>query len=206
MRHTHTRRTGALLIFDEVMSGWGFHLRGAQVLYGIEPDLPCLGKVVGGGLPAAAYGGRRDLMEKLRQHPLARALRADKVALAGLHATLLHYARGEAPQQIPVWQMIAMPADDIRRRAERWSAELGRGTAMATRSTVGGGSLPEETLPTFALALEVDRVDDLAARLRQSTPPVIARIEAGRLLLDPRTVLPGQDEALLDVLRRGLAG
>jgi L-seryl-tRNA(Ser) seleniumtransferase len=159
-----------------------------------------------GGPQGGIVVGQRDLIEKLRQHPLARAMRADKVALAGLHATLLHYARGEAPQEIPVWQMIAMPADDIRRRAERWSAALGRGTAIAARSTVGGGSLPEETLPTFALALEVEQVDELAAQLRRSTPPVITRIEAGRLLLDPRTVLPGQDDALLDVLRRGLTG
>jgi L-seryl-tRNA(Ser) seleniumtransferase len=97
--------------------------------------------------------------------------------------------------------MIAMTADIIRRRAEAWAADLGRGTVVAARSTVGGGSLPEETLPTWAVALESEHVSALAADLRQATPPVIGRIEGGLLLLDPRTVMPEQDEALLGVLR-----
>jgi L-seryl-tRNA(Ser) seleniumtransferase len=155
-----------------------------------------------GGPQAGIVVGERTLVDKLRKHPLARAVRADKVALAGLHATLLHYARGEAIEQIPVWQMIAMGQDDIRQRAEAWAAELGRGMAIQARSTIGGGSLPEETLPTWALAFDGDHVSRWAAALRQSTPPVIGRVEAGRLLLDPRTVLPGQDAALLTALRR----
>ncbi len=158
-----------------------------------------------GGPQAGIVVGEPSLIEKLRKHPLARAVRADKMALAGLHATLLHYARGEAVEQIPVWRMIAMAADDIRRRAEGWAAELGRGTAVAARSTVGGGSLPEETLPTWALAVESEHVSALAAQLRQATPAVIGRVESGRLLLDPRTVLPEQDAALLDALRHALA-
>jgi len=56
---------GALLIFDEVMTGFRVHAGCAQSLYGITPDLTCFGKVVGGGMPAAAYGGRRDLMERV---------------------------------------------------------------------------------------------------------------------------------------------
>ncbi|HMK08497.1 MAG TPA: L-seryl-tRNA(Sec) selenium transferase, partial [Anaerolineales bacterium] len=156
-----------------------------------------------GGPQAGVIVGQQALVARLRDHPLARAVRADKSALAGLYATLLHYGRGEAVEQIPVWRMIALPADDIRRRAERWRSTLGEGEIHPSRSTVGGGSLPEETLPTWTLALAAGHLDELAARLRHSTPPVIARIEAGRLLLDPRTVLPEQDEALLQVL--GLA-
>jgi L-seryl-tRNA(Ser) seleniumtransferase len=155
-----------------------------------------------GGPQAGIIVGELALIEKLRRHPLARAVRADKMALAGLHATLLHYARGEAVEQIPVWKMIAMPADDIRRRAEGWVSELGRGSVVAARSTIGGGSLPEETLPTWVLAVESDHVSGLAAALRLSTPPVVGRVESGRLLLDPRTVLPEQDEALLAALRQ----
>ena len=157
-----------------------------------------------GGPQAGIVVGEPSLIEKLRKHPLARAVRADKMALAGLHATLLHYARGEAVERVPVWRMIAMAADDIRRRAEGWAAELGRGTAVAARSTVGGGSLPEETLPTWALAVESEHVSALAAQLRQATPAVIGRVESGRLLLDPRTVLPEQDGALLEALRHEL--
>jgi L-seryl-tRNA(Ser) seleniumtransferase len=154
-----------------------------------------------GGPQAGIVVGQTSLIEKMRRHPLARAVRADKVALAGLHATLLHYARGEAVDQVPVWRMIAMTDDILRRRAEAWAADLGRGTVVAARSTVGGGSLPEETLPTWAVALESEHVSALAADLRQATPPVIGRIEGGLLLLDPRTVMPEQDEALLGVLR-----
>ena len=157
-----------------------------------------------GGPQSGIIVGQRTLVDKLRVHPLARAVRADKTTLAALHATLLHYARGEALEQIPVWTMIGMPQDEIRRRAEAWAAELRRGTVRPGRSTIGGGSLPEETLPTWTLALEAERPNHLAAELRAATPPVIARIESDLVLLDPRTVLPGQDGALLHALREVL--
>jgi L-seryl-tRNA(Ser) seleniumtransferase len=157
-----------------------------------------------GGPQAGIVVGQRALVEELARHPLARAVRADKVALAGLHATLLHYARGEAVRQVPVWTMIALGEGDIRRRAEGWAADLGWGTVVPGRSTIGGGSLPEEALPTWVLALEADHVNQLSADLRQSTPPVIARVESDRVLLDPRTVLPEQDGALLTALRHAL--
>jgi L-seryl-tRNA(Ser) seleniumtransferase len=157
-----------------------------------------------GGPQAGIVVGERLLVEKLRKHPLARAVRADKTALAGLHATLLHYARGEAVEQVPVWRMMAMTEGELRRRAEGWAAAVGRGSVIAARSTVGGGSLPEETLPTWALAIESSGLAPMAAQLRASTPPVIARVESGKLLLDPRTVLVEQDELLLATLRRVL--
>jgi L-seryl-tRNA(Ser) seleniumtransferase len=157
-----------------------------------------------GGPQAGVVVGERSFIDKMRKHPLARAVRADKVALAGLHATLLHYARGEAVEHVPVWRMMALPEAEVRMRAERWAAELGAGEAIPSRSTVGGGSLPEETLPTWVLALPAKHVDSLAERLRGSTPPIVARIESGRLLLDPRTVLPEEDEALLAALRHAV--
>jgi L-seryl-tRNA(Ser) seleniumtransferase len=158
-----------------------------------------------GGPQAGILVGHEVLLARLRKHPLARALRADKLCLAALEATLLHYARGEALQALPVWQMIAAPLTPLRVRAERWAAELGQGQAIESRSTVGGGSLPEETLPTWALALSLPKPQTVLARLRQASPPIIARVEEQRVLLDPRTVLPDQDEMLLRQLAEALA-
>ncbi|MBN2305282.1 MAG: L-seryl-tRNA(Sec) selenium transferase, partial [Anaerolineae bacterium] len=153
-----------------------------------------------GGPQAGIIIGRADLIEILKRHPLARAIRSDKLCLAGLAATLEHYRRGEALEKIPVWQMISASPDAIRARAELWAAAVG-GDVISAESTVGGGSLPGETLPTWALTPRVDQPNDAAARLRQHYPPVIARVAQDRLLLDPRTVLPDQDESLLDALK-----
>jgi L-seryl-tRNA(Ser) seleniumtransferase len=152
-----------------------------------------------GGPQAGILVGKKALIDTLRQHPLARAVRADKLCLAGLMATLDHYRRGEAAAQIPIWQMIARPLDDLRGTAERWAAVVG-GVVVEGESTVGGGSLPGETLPTALLALDVPHPDTFAARLRAANPPVIARIAGNRLLFDPRTVLAGQEQALLDAI------
>ncbi len=152
-----------------------------------------------GGPQSGIIVGRKTLIERLKQHPLARALRIDKLCLAALFATLEHYRRGDAPRNIPVWQMMALDPDTIRARAEAWSVQVG-GEVIRAESTVGGGSLPGETLPTYALALNVQHPDDLAARLRSGPTPIIARIAHGRLLLDPRTVLPGQDAEVVRAL------
>ena len=156
-----------------------------------------------GGPQAGILVGRAGIVETLRQHPLARAIRADKLCLAALAATLDHYRKGEALAHIPVWRMIARPADDIRREARRWARRVG-GEVIAGESTVGGGSLPGATLPTWLLALNVPDADGFAARLRAADPPVIARIADGRVLLDPRTVLPGQARDLLRALEEAL--
>lgn len=154
-----------------------------------------------GGPQAGIIVGRADYVEPLKRHPLTRALRADKLCLAALQATLLHYLKGEATEQIPVWQMIAMPLEQIERRARRWRRYLKRaGLAVDIvdgLSTVGGGSLPGETLPTRLVVLNVPHPEELAARLRAAKPPVIARIEDDRLVLDPRTVLADEDLPLL---------
>ena len=143
-------------------------------------------------------------MAALRHHPLARALRVGKDTLAALQATLAHYLLGEAEQAIPVWRMIGVPAEALAARAQAWAAALqGRNIpacVVPASSTVGGGSLPGEVLPTHALALDHPAPDTLAAALRGGQPPVIGRIAGGRLLLDPRTVLPEQDAGLLQAV------
>lgn len=153
-----------------------------------------------GGPQAGIVAGRAELVEILKRHPLARAVRADKLCLAGLSATLEHYRRGEAQDTIPVWQMISMALDVIRARADVWAAAAG-GEVVRSESTVGGGSLPGDTLPTWVLAAGVDQPDAAAAHLRQHQPPVIARVAGDRLLLDPRTVLPEQDDTLIAALK-----
>jgi len=166
-----------------------------------------------GGPQAGLILGRADLIEKLRHHPLARALRVDKTTLAGLQATLLAYMEGKAVQEIPVWRMIAAPAGALARRAGRWQRALRAAgvpaSVVGTRSAVGGGSLPGQTLAGQALAIEAASPDGLAARLRQPAPgggpPVIARIEDGRLLLDPRSVLPEEDARLVECVLAALA-
>ncbi|MGQ9594042.1 MAG: L-seryl-tRNA(Sec) selenium transferase [Anaerolineae bacterium] len=159
-----------------------------------------------GGPQAGLIVGQRDLVERLRRFPLTRALRVDKTTLAGLQATLLCYLRGEAVEKVPVWRMISADAKSLQRRARSWARRLvAQGLparVVSGESAVGGGSLPGQTLPTFLLALAVPSPDDLARRLRLGTPPVVARIEDGRLVFDPRTVLPGEDRALLDAIVR----
>ncbi len=157
-----------------------------------------------GGPQAGVIAGRTDPIDQLRRHPLARAVRMDKAGIAALTATLHHYLRGEALQKVPVWRMIATPASDLRRRARRWARQLGAPSRVIPgRSMVGGGSLPEESLPTTLLALPGDgtHLAGLARRLRTGSPPVVARIERDALLFDPRTVDPRDDRALLSAVR-----
>jgi len=162
-----------------------------------------------GGPQAGILVGRAEALAPLRSHPLARAVRADKLCLAALNATLTHYAKGKALTHIPIWRMIAASYDALRARAERWAAALqsaGLACEVAEgRSAVGGGSLPGETLPTAALAIRTASPDSAAAQLRAHRPPVIVRIEADRLVVDPRTVLE-RDEADLLAALRGLGG
>jgi L-seryl-tRNA(Ser) seleniumtransferase len=154
-----------------------------------------------GGPQAGIIVGKARFVDPLKRHPLARALRADKLCLSGLQATLMHYLKDEATEQVPVWQMIATSVEEIEQRARRWQQQVGdQGEIVDGRSTVGGGSLPGETLPTKLLALSVTDPDGLAEGLRDGDPPVVARIEENRLMLDPRTVLPEEEGVLLERL------
>lgn len=155
-----------------------------------------------GGPQAGIIVGRKDLVSKLKKHPLARAIRADKLALAALSATLLHYLKDEALKEIPVWRMIAVTKKELHVRVSGWIAALGVGEVLEGESTVGGGSLPGQVLPTVLLALPNSSPTKFLAQLRAADPPIIARIQDDRVVLDPRTILPEQDETLLPLLRK----
>ncbi|HEY1295240.1 MAG TPA: L-seryl-tRNA(Sec) selenium transferase [Chloroflexota bacterium] len=150
-----------------------------------------------GGPQAGIIVGRASEVSRLRRHPLMRAIRPDKLTLAALGATLLHYVRGEAEREVPVWRMISALPTTLHGRAESLAASL-RGRAVETRSAIGGGSLPGQTQPSWAVALERSPVpaDALAATLRRTHPPVISRIIDDRVMLDLRAVLPEQDAQL----------
>ena len=156
-----------------------------------------------GGPQAGIIVGQAAEIARLRRHPLMRAIRPDKLTLAALGATLVPYIRGEAEHEVPVWRMIAAPQVALQERAEALATHL-HTKSVETRSAIGGGSLPGQTQPSWAVALEDKSPDRLAARLRHGDPPVIARIEDGRLLLDMRTVLPEQEQELLHTVRRVL--
>ena len=155
-----------------------------------------------GGPQAGIVVGKRDFVSLLARHPLARAVRIDKLSLAALTTTLLHYLKGEAVEKVPVWKMISASTGEMEARAKRWQKRIGvRAKVIRGFSTIGGGSLPGETLPTWLVALTADGLpgsaQGIAIRLREAEPPVIARIEDDRVVLDPRTVLPDEEDALL---------
>ena len=158
-----------------------------------------------GGPQAGLLVGRAELVARLRKDPLARAMRPDKATLAGVAATLGLYRAGLATSAIPVWRMIATPADAIRARAEALARRIEGASVVALRATVGGGSLPGETLPSAGLALGARAADRLLARLRAGDPAVVGRIEEGRVVLDLRTVDPAADEELAGAIERALA-
>ncbi|KXK12750.1 MAG: L-seryl-tRNA(Sec) selenium transferase [Chloroflexi bacterium OLB14] len=174
-------------------------------------DIICFsGDKLLGGPQAGIIIGKKVLLDKIKKHPLARAVRADKTCLAGLSATLTHYLKDEAEREIPVVKMMSLTLNQLRSRAEAWMNELGQGLALSNveveiesgLSTVGGGSLPDESMPTFLLSLNVKSPDKFLKKLRQQNPPIIARTENNKILLDPRTVLPEQEGALLVGLKK----
>ena len=141
-----------------------------------------------GGPQAGVIIGKHVLVEELRRHPLMRAMRPDKTTLAGLHATFLHYLRGEATEKVPVWRMISMPLKEIERRARRWARGIGEAAMVGDgRSMVGGGSLPEESLPTKLVVIKGHGgyVTEVARRLRTGEPAVVARVESDSLAVGP---------------------
>jgi L-seryl-tRNA(Ser) seleniumtransferase len=148
-----------------------------------------------GGPQAGIIAGRADLVAELRRHPLARALRVDRMTIAALNATLMAYVEGTAAEELPVWRMLSMPLATVRRRARRWAALApGKATVVRSRSMVGGGSLPGEGVPTWCCALAAPMgAAALAAVFRERLPPIVGRVEDGRFLLDPRTVDPRDD-------------
>ena len=167
--------------------------------------LACSGDKLLGGPQAGLLLGRTELVDKIMRHPLARAVRVDKLTLAALTATLDLYLT-QSVAELPIWNMLGASADAMAARATGWQRRLvERGIeveVVPAESTVGGGSLPGERLPTTAVAItpRSGHAADLLRRLREHEPPVIGRIERERVLLDPRTVLPDEDDALLDAV------
>ncbi len=168
-----------------------------------------------GGPQAGIVVGRRDLVGLLERHPLARAFRIDKMSLASLIATLMHYLKGDAEREIPIWRMVSIPLQLLEERAVAWQNAVSsvpglKARVIPSRSAIGGGSLPGETLPTRVLSLDCTALaggaEGVMHRLRRANPPVIARIEEDRVLLDPRTVLTEQEDQFLGSLLGALTG
>ncbi|HWX53641.1 MAG TPA: L-seryl-tRNA(Sec) selenium transferase [Verrucomicrobiae bacterium] len=159
-----------------------------------------------GGPQAGVLSGRAEIIQRVRANPLFRALRVDKLTYAALEATLMEYVR-QNHDAIPVVRMMRLPAEEIRRRAEAMRASLNaasrlRVDVIAGESLIGGGSAPTSTLPTFLLAVTAGPLsaDEMAARLRQNHPPIVARVEDGRVLLDLRTVFPHEEAEVVKAL------
>ena len=161
-----------------------------------------------GGPQAGLIVGHAAAVERIRAHPLARALRLDKIGYAALAGTLREYLdRDRVWERLPVLQMLAVSPDTLRGSAERLLARV-RGivpagwslSIEATTAEVGGGSLPEAHLPSFALAIRAAGLAEVEARLREHDPPVFARLSEDRLLLDLRTLLPGEDAIIASAL------
>ncbi len=185
-----------------------------------DADLVCFsGDKLLGAPQAGIILGKKKYIEILRKHPLHRALRLDKMFLAGLERVLLYYLKGEATQKIPAWQMISTPLEALQKRAEHIKDEVEKSgikvNISKSQSTVGGGSLPGETLPTLAISVEsfgiilqdksVSSVgisaDQQAKLFRQQSPPIIGRIEDEKFVLDLRTVFPYQVETLISAIK-----
>ncbi len=162
-----------------------------------------------GGPQAGIVVGRAGHIAALRAHPLMRALRPDKLTIAALLATLETYRDGNAEEELPVWRMIAAEPRALATRARSVAAKLEAAGISAevieVRSTVGGGSLPEETQPSFAVAIGGGPATRIARALRSADPPVIARIVEERVALDLRSVLPEDDEVLTRAVSGALA-
>ena len=209
-------RDRGVLLIDDVGSGCLLDV----TAYGLVPEpMPQTSIAVGadlvmfsgdkllGGPQGGLIVGRAAAVERLKRHPLARAVRMDKASIAGLAATLRIYLEGSATARIPVWRMIAMPHDALDARAVTIASTIGVAAIVIDgRSMIGGGSLPEESLPTRLVALASSRGRNsttLAARLRERS--VIARVEDGRVLLDPRTIDPADDERVAQACAEALA-
>ncbi|HET7467772.1 MAG TPA: L-seryl-tRNA(Sec) selenium transferase, partial [Candidatus Dormibacteraeota bacterium] len=158
-------------------------------------------KLFGGPQAGIVLGGAQSV-NRMARHPLARAVRIDKMTLAALEATVQQRLAGRA-EDIPVERMLRAPVADVRRRAAMWSVKLiERGVDVKLiegESAVGGGSVPGHALPTVLLAI-AGPASRIATALRSGEPPVIARVESGACCIDPRTVLKGEDEVLIDAV------
>ena len=158
-----------------------------------------------GGPQAGLIAGEQKWVELVSKHPLARAVRIDKVTLSAISATLGAYLTGTYEKEIPIWNMISINESVLADRAETWRSKTGVGTVERSTSTIGGGSLPGQTLPTSVLSINPSgSAQNFVRCLRESPVAVVARIENNRIMLDPRTVLPDQDNAVIEAIKFAL--
>jgi L-seryl-tRNA(Ser) seleniumtransferase len=163
-------------------------------------------KLLGGPQAGIAVGSSR-LVSAMRQHPLVRALRADKLCLAALEATLSAYLEGTAPEELPTLRMLHAPAAEVEERARRlaekvaWAAPDLEVDVVPSVARSGGGTLPTHEVPSFAVLLSGMNVESLAGRLRAAEPPVVGRVHEGGVWLDVRTLLPNDEEAVVGAVR-----
>ncbi|GCE10889.1 L-seryl-tRNA(Sec) selenium transferase [Tengunoibacter tsumagoiensis] len=211
-----------LLVMDDLGSGCLLDCEKYGLMHEPTPqeslaqgaDLVCFsGDKLLGGPQAGILVGKADVIARLAKHPLMRAVRIDKMTLAALEMTLRHYQRGQVETHIPIWRMIAAQPEQIAVRASQWMERL-RAEGITARvqqgeSTIGGGSLPGETLPTSLLALDAANLpvslNEISARLRRRATPIIARILRDTLLLDPRTVFEEHDTTVVQGLSESLS-
>jgi L-seryl-tRNA(Ser) seleniumtransferase len=210
-------RKHRIAVMEDLGNGLLVNLAGAGVQgeYGLHEslaagvDIVCVsGDKLLGGPQAGVIAGRKELIKRLRSNPLFRALRVDKLTYAALEATLLAYVRQDFAA-IPTLRMIYTRAAEVRDRARSVVAQLGivpgtRVEIVEGESVIGGGTTPNATLPTFLIALISDRrsAQESQARLRTQSPPVIARIEDDRMVIDLRTVFPEEESELISGIRQ----
>jgi len=198
-------RRHELPLVDDLGSGVLVHLEdepSAKESLTAGADLVCFsGDKLLGGPQAGIVVGRADLIERLRRHPLQRALRADKLTLATLEGTLaLYLDPARALREVPVLRMLHEPLNEVRARAERLAAAVA-GEVEETVGRVGGGALPLSELPSVACAVQ----EELAARLREGHPPVVGVLRDGRLLLDCRTLNDAEADEVAAAVARARA-
>jgi len=157
-----------------------------------------------GGPQAGLIVGAACVIETMRKHPLMRALRCDKIQLAGVVATIELYRRGHAEREVPLYRMLSQTPELLHNRVRAWRDAAGSGEIIEAQSVVGGGSLPEARISGYALALDTLEPAELLASLRRQDPPVIGHIARDRVLLHARSVLPEHDELIGRGLRAAL--
>ncbi|MFL2755777.1 MAG: L-seryl-tRNA(Sec) selenium transferase [Dehalococcoidia bacterium] len=155
-----------------------------------------------GGPQAGIILGKKQYIDKIAQHPLARAYRIDKISLAALHATLLHYIKNEALEKIPIWQMISSSEEKLKERAEKFKNRFNHLIEIIpTTSTIGGGSLPGSQLNSVGIKIKSNNTSKLADKMRNHTDSILGRIEKDMFIIDLRTITPEQDELLANALK-----
>jgi L-seryl-tRNA(Ser) seleniumtransferase len=208
-------READVLLLDDLGSGCLLDTRA----YGLPPEPTAQASIAAGadvvtfsgdkllgGPQAGLIVGTAKAVAAMKRHPLARAVRLDKASIAGMAATLRLYLEGAAEARIPVWRMISTTIDDLDERARALASRIGAAAKVADgRSMIGGGSLPEESLPTRLVAIEPGRCSATSLARRLRARDVVPRIEDGRLLIDPRTVDPGDDAQVAAAVVAALA-